>query len=230
MSKELAKVGIGNVLVAIQSGTTSIPERITKKSIEESWDDISIERINDLMTKYEAAVRAHGNATMPGPIESIADAENVANEARYLEQIEGMVKRRKEFLKSRVYDSLDKVNVILPEVQSGVVPVSHTKGKVEVDLPDAHVTLARGGGGRADAAVDMVRLEALLGTEKFRDAACTKTHHKRQVIPAHDTYEPSLETLEEALNDGSVTIEELRQVVVTGDLKPVRYTVTVKQK
>lgn len=227
-NKELATLGLQNTIVAISREI--MPERVTKKAMVKSWDDISTERVTELMGKYSSAVEAHGNATLPGPIEDDSDKKNVANELRWLEHLEALVKRRKEFLKDRVYDTFDAENLDLPEVKEGAIPVTHTKGRLEVELDDALVTASRGGGGRKDATVDFAAMEEALGTETFREIATKKVRHRRQIIAAHTTYEPDLDVLGESLAEGKITIEQLRNFVTPGDLKPVRYTVTVKAK
>lgn len=214
-SKELAAI-----LTTIVSSKSEKAKKETKKAAVESFKKTTsellqsgaLESLSAALLDYEENLLE--NLTLDEPRKlTQEEIDLLAAEYHRSEKILNALQARKELLRQYVFSSLDEE--FEQEVVEGDTPVSQMPGRL---VSSDGVKFCREGGARKKATIDSEGLK-----EAFKENL--DLLFDKVEIPASVSYTLSSEKLDQAIESGAISIEELRPFVKPGDWSSPRFVI-----
>lgn len=155
---------------------------------------------------------------MVEPRELTQDEVNqLAAEYREVQEINDLLQSRKEDMKELVFTSLTEKYESESEFVDSDTPPTHIKGRLT--SPEYGLAFCREGGDRKKPTVDFEKLKEKVSDTLFQ-SMCTQ-----KVIPEHIEYTLDEDKMMDAVQNGSLTLETIREVLIPGSFQSPRFTV-----
>lgn len=163
-----------------------------------------IENIDRIMSSFtERHVIERIEADEPRPLER-DEVDRLADLYLDYEEIIALMEAKREEIRKLIFGHLDSTLNADEET-----PVEQVPGKVTSDT--RKIVFSREGGKRKAPTIDWSALENKLGEDRFHAVLCVSEH-----VPEHTKYTPTEDNLLNAIQDGDLTLEDLRSAIIPG--------------
>lgn len=198
------------LMASVDKEAAQVEVKDTKATRQAAWakdlEQIPMEKIEDLDRTMSSFTERHViervEADGPRPLES-TEVDRVATLYGDIEKIEAILAAKKAEARALIFGHLDSTLEADEDTPVGQVP-----GKVRSE--SLGLTFCREGGKRKDPTINWDALEAKLGDE-YLETICDA-----EEIPAHIKYTPSEDKLIKAVDDGKITLEDIRAAITPG--------------